>query len=206
MNIAAIILAAGRSRRFGDADKRLMLIDEEPLLRRVVRRVADSAVESVNVVTASGPDENPIVAQVLGDLPVCQIPNHKSADGMGTSIAAGIATLDDNIDGALIIPADMPEISPELINQLIAQFQDCEGESIIVPVDPEGRQRNPVLWPRSWFADLKQLDGEVGGKALIKAHPEVVKTVTCPDVKVFHDIDTRKEFAAYLTSSLNSKS
>ncbi|MGH1419228.1 MAG: nucleotidyltransferase family protein [Hyphomicrobiaceae bacterium] len=206
MNIAAVIIAAGRSRRFGATDKRLALIDGEALLCRVIRRVATSAVSFIGVVTAPAPDESADVLQILADLPVTQISNSQYAEGMGTSISAGIAALETSIDAALIVPADMPEISPELINLLIKAFEDRGGESVFVPVDAGGRQRNPVLWPRKLFRELEGLDGASGAKPLIKAHKDVVETLTWPDSAAFGDIDTREELQAYVTSRPDSKS
>ncbi len=201
LRIAAIILAAGQSQRFGGDDKRLAVIDGEPLLRRVVLRVAKSVVGDVFVVMGPDDDETSDAVRALSGLSIIRITNRKARDGMGSSIAAGVTAVGPEIDGVLVVPADMPDVSPELIDKLIKKFEAGAGEGVVVPTDDSGRQRNPVLWSRSLFPTLMKLDGPAGGKAIIRAHGALVQTVTWADERAFHDIDTREELSGYIQDS-----
>ncbi len=201
MRIAAIILAAGQSQRFGGDDKRLAVIDGEPLLRRVVRRVANSAVRDVLVVMGPDDDETSDAVRALSGLSIIRITNRKARDGMGSSIAAGVTAVGPEVDGVLVVPADMPDVSPELIDWLIDKFKAGAGDGIVMPADDSGRQRNPVLWSRALFPSLMKLDGPAGGKGIIREQGALVETVTWADERAFHDIDTRDELLGYIQNS-----
>ena len=187
MTIAAVILAAGASRRFGAANKLLADVGGEPLIARVVKRVAGTGCSRIVVVTAvrSGP-----IRAALDGLPVTLVANPAAARGMGTSIAAGIASLAPDVSAALIVPGDMPNVSTALIDALIAAFQGSGSGRIVHAAARDGTQRNPVLWPRTYFSDLARLDGDHGGKSLLAAHRSDTLAVTVARDDELIDVDT----------------
>ena len=203
--IAAIVLAAGSSRRFGAANKLLAGIDGVPLVARVVARVAESRGENgvADIVVVTG-HEREAVAAALEGLAVCLVHNPRHGEGIGTSIAAGIAALGSEVEAALICLADMPETDPALIHQLIAAFAAAASfgaAPIIVPTTgSDRRQGNPVLWPRRHFAALSNLSGDQGAKALIAADAAHVVRIVSDGAAAAIDLDTPEALAAYIAA------
>jgi molybdenum cofactor cytidylyltransferase len=115
---------------------------------------------------------------------------------MSTSIAAGIAALDPTLDGAFIVPGDMPLLGSDLIKRLHAQFTAAGAGTIVYPATPEGEQRNPVLWPRRFFAGLSALTGDAGAKSLLQKHAREAVAVSVEDASAFLDVDTPAELEA----------
>lgn len=194
VSVAAVLLAAGSSRRFGAENKLLARIDGVALVRAVANALAASRVAEITVVT--GHDRDAVMA-ALGGLAVREAHNARHLDGMGSSVATGIAEVAAQHAGALVVQADMPGLDATLIDQLIAQFVATGAERIIHPVDAAGRQANPVLWPRRLFTELAQLTGDKGGKALIECdNLGAVPVAGGPDGCLV-DVDTPEDLARY---------
>ncbi|MGH6929350.1 MAG: nucleotidyltransferase family protein, partial [Dongiaceae bacterium] len=117
------------------------------------------------------------------------------AEGMSTSLRAGLAALPGRIDGALICLGDMPLVTPTVLDRLIAAFNPDEGRAVCVPTW-NGKRGNPVLWDRRFFAEMADLAGDVGAKHLIGEHADLVAEVAMPDDAVLTDIDTPEALAA----------
>jgi molybdenum cofactor cytidylyltransferase len=162
--IAAVVLAAGASTRFGPENKLLAEIHGRPLICKVVEEILSGG--AANVVVVTGYDAERI-AQILNGLPVRVVYNANWQAGMGTSIAAGMAALDSGRPGALIVPGDMAMLSAQLITELISAFAIAGRDRIVYPVTAEGDQRNPVLWPRRYFGELRALSGSEGAKRIL---------------------------------------
>jgi molybdenum cofactor cytidylyltransferase len=193
--IAAIVLAGGSSKRFGADNKLLAEIDGRPLVARILAAIEEGGIARVVVVTGHQPDQ---VAAAVARAGRRITHNARYADGIGTSIAAGIAALDGDVDGALIAQGDMPAVDAALITTLCQCFADAGGDRIVFPVAADGRQGNPVVWPRRLFGALRQLGGDRGGKRLIEADGAAVVRVAVAGEAAAIDIDTPEELARYL--------
>ena len=184
MTVGAIVLAAGLSRRMG-SNKLLALLDGKPLVAHVV----DAGLAAgLPVLVVLGNDPEAIRA-ALGDRAVDYVIASDHAQGMGRSIAAGIAAVD--WDAAIICLGDMPRISPDLLRLLAA---DATADAILIPTF-EGRRGNPVLWGRNHFADLARLQGDRGGRVLFD---RPLRELPWRDAGIFADVDT-PEMLATLT-------
>ncbi|QDM22830.1 4-diphosphocytidyl-2C-methyl-D-erythritol kinase [Tardiphaga sp. vice154] len=190
-NVAAIVLAAGRSTRMGGPNKLLAELNGKTLVRIVAEQVAASKASSVTVVTGHQASE---VETALAGLTVKFVHNPDFAEGLASSVKAGIAALPADADGAVICLGDMPLIDTRLIDRLIEAFAPDQGHLIAVPVN-EGRRGNPVLWSRRFFAELMTLDGDIGARHLIMKHAEVVAEVPVEGHGAFLDIDTPQALA-----------
>ncbi len=179
-SIAAVVLAAGASRRFGEKNKLLVPWgrgDGAPsVLRHVVEMVQSVPIREIIVVTGN---EDAAVRAALDGLGVTFAHNEAWALGMGHSIAAGVRAVSKDAEGVFIVPGDLPGLSAEVMRSLIAEFCSKPGAAVIVPVTAEGEQRNPVLWPSVHFERLARLEGDRGAKALLHA-PDLVRA-DCPD-------------------------
>ncbi|MEM7136456.1 MAG: molybdopterin-binding/glycosyltransferase family 2 protein [Myxococcota bacterium] len=184
--IAAIVLAAGSSKRMGDTNKLLLPVDGIPMVTRVVDAIAQSRSAETIVVTGHEPSA---IMSALAGRDVRFAHNDRHGDGMGTSVARGFEALGDEYDGALVALGDMPWIEPEVVDRLISAFSPDGDLSIYIPMF--GRKRgNPVLWGSRHFPELRQLDGDVGGKSLFRRYPEAICDVDVPTAAVNIDVDT----------------
>jgi molybdenum cofactor cytidylyltransferase len=196
-SVAAIVLAAGRSRRFGEANKLLAELEGEPMVRRVIRTVLASGAAPVLLVTGH---EAAAVSAALTGLAVHIVQNPRYHEGMGTSVAAGfdaLSSLAVDARGALVVLADMPDVDEGLLGRLIEAFLADGGTRITFPVDRDGRQRNPVLWPRQFWPALTHLTGDTGGRDLIAAARERCHGVAIESDAIGLDIDTTEALAAW---------
>ena len=190
--IAALVLAAGQSRRMG-ANKLLIDLDDRPMIARVVDAVLGSRAAPVLVVTGY---EDTALRAALGAREIGFVSNPNFAQGMSSSLRAGIAALPDGIDGVVVCLGDMPAVDAEIIDALVAAFDPARGAEIIAPCHG-GQRGNPVLWGRRFFAALMQVSGDQGGKPLLAAHPQACRLITVDRPGVLLDIDTPEALARY---------
>ncbi|MBO0741123.1 MAG: nucleotidyltransferase family protein [Hyphomicrobiaceae bacterium] len=181
--IAAIVLAAGRSTRMG-TNKLIADIGGKPMVRRVAEAALESAAAPVLVVT--GHQEADVRIALTG-LDVILVHNPNYAQGLSTSLKAGIAAMPTSVAGALVLLGDMPQIAPRHLDQLIAAHRD--RAVIIVPVHA-GKRGNPVLWPRAFFPAMLTLEGDAGAKRLLAANAACVQEVDLGTEAIFLDVDT----------------
>src|SRR5690349_15962682 len=191
-NVAAIVLAAGRSTRMGGPNKLLAELNGKKLVRIVAEQALASKAADVIVVTGHQAE---LVEQALAGLNVKFVRNPDFAGGLASSVKAGIAAVTDNADGAIVCLGDMPLIDAKLIDKLIETFAPDRGHLIAVPVS-DGRRGNPVLWSRRFFRELMTLDGDVGARHLIAKHAEAVAEVAVDGESAFLDIDTPQALEA----------
>ena len=136
----------------------------------------------------------------LDGLTVSFVENKEFAKGLSTSLKCGLRALPDDCDGAVILLGDMPAISPNLLDRLIAAFDPAQGRAIVVPTRG-GRRGNPVLWARRFFPEILALEGDTGAKRLMVLHRDLVHELEAADDGPFIDIDTPEALAAYETMS-----
>jgi molybdenum cofactor cytidylyltransferase len=191
-NIKAIILAAGRSTRMGGPNKLLAELGGRKLVRIVAERALASKADGVIVVTGHQADQ---VRSALSGLPLSFVHNPDFAEGLASSVKAGISAVPDQADGAVVCLGDMPLISADLIDRLIEAFAPDNGQLIVEPVS-DGRRGNPVLWSRRFFNELMTLDGDIGARHLIERHSEAVAEVVVEGHGAFLDIDTPQALEA----------
>jgi molybdenum cofactor cytidylyltransferase len=190
-NVAAIILAAGRSTRMGGPNKLLAELNGKTLVRIVAEQAVASKATSVTVVTGHQAAE---VEKALAGLKVKFVRNPDFAEGLAGSVKSGIAAVPADADGAVVCLGDMPLIDTRLIDRLIESFAPDRGSLIVVPVS-DGRRGNPVLWSRRFFGELMTLDGDIGARHLIMKHGEAVAEVPVEGHGAFLDIDTPQALA-----------
>jgi molybdenum cofactor cytidylyltransferase len=184
--IAAIVLAAGRSTRMGGPNKLLEEIGGRPLVRIAAEEAVASRARPVIVVTGYQRER---VETALAGLAVQCVHNPHFAEGLSTSLKAGLAAVPADVDGAIICLGDMPQVSAALIDRLIAAFDPERGALVVVPTS-KGRRGNPVVWSRRFFPELVALEGDVGARHLIERYGEAVTEVPLSGDAAFVDVDT----------------
>ena len=184
--IAGIVLAAGRSSRMAGANKLLESLNGKPMVRAAVEAAVYGNLAPVIVVTGHEPNK---VASMLGGLDTLFAHNPNYAEGLSTSLAAGIATVPDACEGACVLLADMPSVTADHVKRLIAAFDPGAKAAICVPTY-EGQRGNPVLFARAFFPAMQSLSGDVGARGIVQANAASVREVEMPDAGVLADVDT----------------
>lgn len=198
--ITAVVLAAGQSRRMGAANKLLEAVHGEAMVRRVVAHAQASQAADVVVVLGHQGER---VRAALADTGVSFTDSPHFADGLSASLKAGIAAVPSASDGAVVLLGDMPGVTADHIDRLIAGFNPVEGRGICVPTT-RGKRGNPVLWGRAFFDEIASLSGDVGARHLIGTHQDAVCEVPLEDDAIFVDVDTPAALQAYRDRTENA--
>ena len=187
--IAALVLAAGAARRFGE-QKLLAPVRGKALVRGTVEQVLASSVDRTLVVLGRSADE---VRGALTGLALDLVPNPRFHEGIGTSIAAGVGALDPAVQAALVVLGDQP-IPAEVIDRLVRAHR-ASGLDIVAP-SYRGAHGNPVLFSSRFFGDLARLDGDRGARGIVERNLGRLLRVPFPYPPP-PDVDTPEDLAAY---------
>jgi molybdenum cofactor cytidylyltransferase len=184
--IAGIILAAGESKRMGQP-KQLMQVGLHTMLQCVVTAASLSKLDRIYVVVGHRAED---VRISLGGYDVHLAHNPAYAEGLGSSVRAGLAALPAEAAAAMFLLADQPFVTVGLIDELL-RHSTTEN---IVAAAVDGLRSNPTVFGRGWFPELLQTKGDEGGRRIIGAHPEALVLVeTDADLR---DVDTPQDLAA----------
>lgn len=162
--VHAVVLAAGRSSRMGGPNKLLARFDGEPLIRRVVSRVLASGASGVSVVLGHQAES---IQSALAGLPTQIVHNPAYAEGMAGSLHAGVGSLPGDAAGALVVLGDMPNVAENDLARMLEAFREHGGTAIIRATN-NGKRGNPVILPRACFAEIEQLRGDTGARAIVE--------------------------------------
>lgn len=190
------MLAAGRSSRMAPRNKLLEPVDGKPIVAHVAGVALVSGADPVVVVTGFDASR---IEQALRNLKVTVVHNPAFEQGLSTSLRTGLGVLPPASDGALILLGDMPEVESSDLRALMAAFTG--SRAICVPVH-QGRRGNPVLWGRSYFAEMAELTGDTGAKPLMARHQEHVVEVDVATESIFQDIDVPADLARLKTKGV----
>jgi molybdenum cofactor cytidylyltransferase len=189
--VAAILLAAGLSRRMGGENKLLLTVEGEPMVRRAARTLLASQAQSLTVVLGH---QGPLVADALTDLPATLAVNAHYEQGQMSSVRAGLERA-PSADHYLIALADQPSLMSGDIDRLIDAAATAPTGMILVPIY-RGERGNPILMPASARADILAGGVNFGCKNLIRKNPERVLGIVFDTPAVLADIDTPEVYAA----------
>lgn len=188
--IVAILLAAGRGSRFGDlANKLLADLDGRPLIRRAAEAALASRLRRVIVVTGH---QRAKIETALSGLRLSFAHNCDFASGLASSLRRGLAAAAD-ADGVIVLLADMPAVSPRIVDALVSAFEREPGVPAVVPLRG-GRRGNPALLSKRLFSRLARLEGDEGARRLLSALDGVLE-LPVEDDAVLADVDTPADLA-----------
>jgi molybdenum cofactor cytidylyltransferase len=187
--IAAVVLAAGLSRRMGQA-KLLLPLGNQPVIRLTVERVlASGVVDTVFVVTGG---EHAALVLALDGLPVVPVVNPSPESGQASSVRTGVAALPAGTEAALIVLGDQPMLGEAIIQALVAARRRT-GKPIVAPRYRDGRG-NPVLFSHEIFPELLAIQGDQGARSVVERDPDRVTLVDF-DVPMPADVDTPEDYS-----------
>lgn len=188
---AAVILAAGLSRRAGAGNKLLFNLAGKPLLRHAVDCALASRARPVVVVLGHQAER---VARLLEGLPVRIATNPDPGAGMAGSLATGIATIAEAVPAAFILLGDMPHIRPATLDRLADALEAAPECNIALPLY-RGQRGHPVLWRGCHFPGLLRLTGDRGGRELLACAGDALLEVAVDDPGVLADYDRPEDFS-----------
>lgn len=193
--VAGLLLAAGGGSRYG-GPKALIPFEGELLVERGARMLDDGGCAPVVVVLGAGSDEVRDRADLAG---AEAVDNPDWASGMASSVRAGLDALDGRAEAVVIALADQPLVGAEAVRRLIGAWRDGARAAVATY---DGAPRNPVLLDRSlWTAALAAAHGDVGVRALLRPHPELVAHIACDDTGSPADIDTPDDLDTITTTA-----
>ena len=187
--IYGIILAAGEGKRMGKVKLTLPLGDKQ-LIEWVLQAVKYTPLDKYFLVVRPEDKEMIKTGEKWGAEIVLN-PEYKS--GMSSSIKKALHRISsEELEGFFVILGDQPLINPSILFKMICAFT-LDKKEILVPFYKE-KQGNPVFFDGYWKDELMKLSGDVGGKVLIKAHPERVKRFKISDKSILLDIDREEDY------------
>lgn len=186
--ISAILLAAGESKRMGKL-KQLMPLGEKSILEHSLDSLIRSKVGEVILVVGR---EAEAVMKKVAARPVMITVNPDYRQGMSTSIARGLDSVNDSAGAVMLALADQPFIDSRVINRLIDEF-DTHNKGIVVPVY-KGRRGHPIIFAIKYKDELLGLKGDTGGKEIIDRHPDDILEVAVDSEDIYIDIDDMKSY------------
>lgn len=182
--VSCVLLAAGAGSRFGGG-KLLAEFDGKRLFERAMNALPTE--RFVRVAVVSGCEDILAESERRGFLAVR---NDAPEQGVSLSIRLGLESAKP-CSAVLFLVGDQPLLTKESVRRIL-EAGAARPEKIIVPEAPDGRLGNPCLFPAAFFPELSALEGDHGGKRVIRAHPEVLFTVPLPEEELF-DTDTKEE-------------
>ena len=184
---AAILLAAGQSRRMG-AFKALLPFGDKTVIECCLDYLHEGGVETIVVVLGHRADE---VREKLAGRSVILALNPDPESEMGASIAAGVRALPESSEATLIALVDHPAVPASVVSTLVENWQ--QGSRLIVPTW-NGRGGHPVLVDLSFKPELLNLDATGGLRALFDAHQTAVARVPVDSPFIARDMDTWDDY------------
>ncbi len=193
--VAAIIPAAGLSRRMG-RNKLLLEVEGEPVIVRAVRRARAAGLDPVIVVLGHEADR---VEVALHGLDCTTVHNVEFTRGKNTSVELGIAAVPPDVFAALVLLPDMPLVTSQMLELLVERHR-ATGSPLVVSRYGDVTAP-PMLYDRSLFSEFAGSDGEACGKRILRAHRDEAVFVDWPEVALI-DLDSPADYALIVGQSM----
>ena len=193
-NVEVLLLAAGASTRMRGPDKLLEDINGDPLLRHCARVALGAKVARVNVVLP--PNHKPRLAALHG-LNITTVDSPHWQDGISASIRAGLAATAPDCKAVIIALADMPEVTADHLDRLVAAFDPAEGREICRAISADGTPGHPVLFGRRFFEALATLNGDRGARDVLQDAADFLINVPTKGQGASIDLDTPEDWAKW---------
>ncbi len=203
--VGAVVLAAGRSSRMGEA-KQLVPVAGVPMVVRAVQLALQSAATTVTVITGA---HATAVADLLQPLLQAEsmrltlLHNNAWATGQASSVRTAVTALAATNDALLFLPVDQPFVPVTLVQQLIDVWG--AGAPLAAPAIDGAPRGAPAIFDRTLFAELLALEGDVGARPLLQRHREQLATVPA-QATWLRDIDTPADLAAVASTLVPRRS
>ncbi len=191
--VAAVILAAGGSRRMGGRPKQLLPWGDKTLIQHVLDQVKGVNFTDIIVVLGHRADE---VRKTLADEPVRIVVNPDWEVGISTSIKAAVRALPEDVDAAMFIHSDQPGLTSDIMNRIRWRYESTDRP--VVYASYYGEQGLPVLFDKKLFPDLLALRYTEGGKKVVRKYAYVSLSVPIIEAWRGEDIDTAEDYSRWM--------
>jgi molybdenum cofactor cytidylyltransferase len=188
--VSAILLAAGEARRMGKL-KQLMPLGKTTIVEQTIDNLLASRVNEVIVVLGHKAEE---IMKRIAARPIKMVINPLYRQGMSTSIAAGLTFTDSRAQAVMLALGDQPFVDGPTINRLIKEFE-AHDKGIAIPTY-KGKRGHPLIFSIKYKAQLSGLKGDIGGREIIKHHPEDILEVAVDCEGIVIDVDTMPQISA----------
>lgn len=188
--LGVVVLAAGQSSRMQGEHKLLKLWRGKPLLAHALQTVTELQPAFACVVTGRSAEDVHALADAAS---IHRVHNPAFDTGVASSIRVGLAAMPPAVQGAFIVLGDMPFVRREDFDALAAAFAPELGRDICI-CSHDGRRGHPVLFGRSHFSALMELQGDVGGAKIIAQNSQRVIQIQISSPRVLIDFDTVDDF------------
>lgn len=193
-NCAAILLAAGESRRMGAVNKLALPINGVPLLRRTALKILELGLTEIVVVTGHQAET---ARDLLRGLPVKLTHNPYYREGQMTSVHRGLEGLRPNCDGVFVCLSDLPLLEVDDLHRIRDAF-GARPDKVLVPTF-EGRRGNPIVMPYAQREEILAGKRNLGCRRLIEKHPALVRTFEMDNDHCVFDLDTPAAYMRFQT-------
>ncbi len=190
--IPIILLAAGQSSRMGGTDKLLLEVDGEPLIRRQGRIAR--AVAGAPVIVTLPPRPHPRYRALHG-LGLRLVPVPHADEGMNASIRTGIAALPDTAPAAMLLLADLPELTENDLNTVLQAHEEKPDNLVWRGATQDLKPGHPVIFDAALFDTIQHLTGDGGARDVVALAGNRVVLVPLPDQHARRDLDTPEDWA-----------
>jgi molybdenum cofactor cytidylyltransferase len=188
--VAGVMLAGGPSSRMG-TNKLLLDIDGESVVRGAVRRAIAAGLDPVIVVL--GHESELIERELEGVGSACRtVVNADYASGINSSLKTGVANLPATVDAVVVMLADMPFVTADMIASLVELYH-ARGRPPLVISDYDGVNAPPMLYDRALFPELQTMEGEGCGKVVVRRHRSEAEVLHWPVGKLA-DLDVPSDY------------
>jgi molybdenum cofactor cytidylyltransferase len=198
VNIAAIILAAGRSRRMG-TQKLLLPLGGQTIIENIVDQILAGGVRPlIAVIGPEGSADSIAIAKALSNRPIAFVHNPDPEGEMLSSVRCGLRALPPDCEAALVALGDQPSITTQLVEYVLRAYR-TQSRGIVRPMCG-GKGGHPTLISARYFGEiLNQHDG-VGLRGLLEAHANDIDEVPVTDADMLADMDYPADYERYLAA------
>ena len=194
--ISIIVLAAGKSTRFGE-NKLLYRLGNKTVIERVVESALGSQADEVLLVLGYEAER---LERVISETGCRFIYNTNFEEGQSSSVKTGLASVARNSKAILIMPGDIALISSQAIDKVIEEYRITRVPIIVAA--HQGKLGHPILFDKSLFHEITQINEETQGlKAIVKKYWTKIKKVEVGSKEVLFDLDTREDLDKLSKSS-----
>jgi len=193
-DIPIILLAAGQSSRMRGRDKLQEIVEDEALLRRQAR-IARAATRGA-VIVALPPAPHPRYA-LVADMEVEALPVPDAAEGMNASLRAGFAALPAGTPAAMVLLADLPELTEDDLNTVFHAVDIKSNYTVWRGATADGKPGHPTVFAACHFDHFALMQGDTGGKEIIAQAQDQTLLIPLPENRARLDLDTPEAWAAW---------
>ncbi|MFF2587650.1 NTP transferase domain-containing protein [Peribacillus butanolivorans] len=192
LKVGAVILAAGMSTRMGKP-KLLLPLNGQPLFKHALKATVDVSLQPIVLIAGHYIEEIRHYTHDFEDIEI--IYNQNYANGMASSLKLGIQAVKKDVDAVMVFLADQPLVSKSIVQLLIDHYKAHKHEGIrIVRSKYKEDLGHPILFDAELFNEFDSIEGDQGGKEIIKKYTQLTKIISFDNQMWGMDVDTPEDY------------